>query len=158
MPPPVLEIERSLYAKLMADVARSGRGVKEAGAFLLGSIAPDRRKATAYIMYDSVAPESSRKHVYVAFTSQEMARAWEICYASGLQVVADIHSHPQGPQQSISDRAHPIVSLPGHVALIAPFFAMRNPQPADLGVHVFEGAGCWRSMFQAEARNAILLK
>ena len=157
MPLPLLEIERALYARLMADIARSGRGVKEAGAFLLGSIAPETRKATSYIMYDMVALESSRKHAYVAFTSQEMARAWEMCYASGLQVVADIHSHPQGPQQSLSDRANPIVSLPGHVALIAPFFAMRNPQPVDLGVHIFEGAGRWRSMFQAEARNTISL-
>jgi hypothetical protein len=45
----------------------------------------------------------------------------------------------------------------GHVALIVPYFAMRDPRPADLGVHVFEGSGQWRSIFGKHAHRAILL-
>jgi proteasome lid subunit RPN8/RPN11 len=108
-------------------------------------------------MYDVVAPASSRKHAYVALTAEEMARAWEHCYATGLEVVADVHTHPWGPAQSVTDRAHPIVSIAGHVALIVPDFAMRNPEPRDLGVHVFEGAGHWRSAFGQAAHELLLL-
>lgn len=154
---PLLEIPKSMYGALIADLAKSGQGIKEAGAFLLGKADGQCRTVSSYLMYDTVATESSRIHSYVAFTAEEMARAWEHCYTTGLQVVADIHTHPFGPKQSITDRNHPIVSVPGHIALIVPYFAIRNPQPIDLGIHLFEGAGQWRSMFRKAAYEAILL-
>jgi proteasome lid subunit RPN8/RPN11 len=154
---PLLELSHPLYDALVADLATSGRGIKEAGAFLLGKMNGADRRVTSYLMYDAVAAESSRKHDYVAFTAQEMALAWDHCYSTGLQVVADVHTHPLGPGQSDSDRAHPIVSVAGHVALIVPYFAMRDPRPADLGVHVFEGNGQWRSMFGKHAHGTIPL-
>lgn len=157
MSPPLLEMPRELYGALIGDLAKSGRGVKEAGAFLLGNHDDAGRRVTSYLMYDVVAQQSSLEHDYVAFTAEEMARAWDHCYRTGLQVVADVHTHPLGPAQSPTDRAHPIVSVTGHVALIVPHFALRDPRPADLGVHVFLGAGQWRSMFMQQARDAILL-
>lgn len=154
---PLLEMSRALYSALIADLAMSGRGIKEAGAFLLGHADEHGRRVESYLMYDVVATESSRKYEYVVFSAEEMARAWEHCYTTGLQVVADVHTHPLGPAQSPTDRAHPIVAVPGHVALIVPFFAMRNPAPADLGIHLFDGAGKWRSFFRHAAHDAILL-
>lgn len=154
---PLLEMPRAVYVALIAELAKSGRGVKEAGAFLLGRADGQGRRISSYLMYDVVAAESSHKHAYVAFTAEEMARAWERCYATGLQVVADVHTHPLGPGQSVTDRTNPIVSVAGHVALIVPHFAMRNPEPVDLGVHVFEGAGQWRSMFHQAAHKSIIL-
>jgi proteasome lid subunit RPN8/RPN11 len=155
---PLLEMPMALYGTLIGDLAVSGRGVKEAGAFLLGELHHDgRRLVTTYLMYDVVAPESSRAHNYVALTGEEMARAWDQCYRMGMQVVADVHTHPAGPSQSGSDRAHPMVSVPGHVALIVPHFALRGPMPADLGVHLFLGEGRWHSRFGADAAEAIHL-
>jgi proteasome lid subunit RPN8/RPN11 len=156
---PLLEIPGELYESLITDLAASGRGVKEAGAFLLGDLEPSRegqrRLVRSYLMYDQVAPLSSSQHAYVAFTAEEMARAWEHCYSVGMQVVADVHTHPLGPAQSKSDRAHPIVSIAGHVALIVPYFAMGSTRPQDLGVHVFGGQGRWASFFREEAAAAI---
>lgn len=152
---PLLELRRTLYDALIADLARSGRGVKESGAFLLGVLDGEQRRVISYLMYEQVAPESSRKHSYVAFTAQEMARAWDHCYAMGLHVVADVHTHPGGPAQSVTDRTHPIVSVAGHVALIVPRFAQRAPEPIDLGVHIFEGSGRWRSLFKVDAQATI---
>lgn len=157
MPHPLLELPHSLFQALIVDLAKSGRGVKESGAFLLGRHEGARRFVTSYLMYDKVAPESSRSHAYVAFTAEEMACAWEHCYATGQQVAADVHTHPFGPVQSISDRAHPIVSIAGHVALIVPNFAQGSPQPRDLGVHLFGGAGRWQSMFGEKAQAAVIL-
>lgn len=154
---PLLEVPQSLFQALIIDLAKSGRGIKESGAFLLGKQEGSRRLVTSYLMYHKVAPESSRRHAYVAFTAEEMARAWEHCYAIGQQVVADVHTHPFGPAQSVSDRAHPIVSVAGHVALIVPNFAQGSPQPRDLGVHLFGGAGRWHSMFSDDAQAAVRL-
>lgn len=153
----LLKIPRGVYANLVGDLARSGRGVAEAGAFLLGAAGNGVRRIDSYLLYETVAPQSRRQHEYVAFTAEETARAWEYCYRNGVQVMADVHTHPAGPQQSRSDREHPIVSLAGHVALIVPHFALRNPQPVDLGVHVFLGEGRWRSLFGADADRAVQL-
>jgi len=155
---PLLEIPTALYRALISDLGTSGAGVKEAGAFLLGdSVGSGVRKVKSYLMYDVVAPVSSRAHNYVALTAEEMARAWDHCYRTGLHVVADVHTHPGWPQQRDSDRAHPIVSVAGHVALIVPFFALRQPTPADLGVHRFLGEGRWLSMFESQAEAALRL-
>lgn len=94
MLPPLLEIPNGIYSALIADLAKSGGGIKEAGAFLLGHQEDRTRRVLSYLMYDVVAPESSRRHNYVSFTADEMARAWNYCYANGLQVVADVHTHP----------------------------------------------------------------
>ena len=154
---PLLSLPHRVYADLVQDLVRSGAGVAESGAFLLGGINGDERRVDGYLLYEAVAPQSRRQHAYVAFTAEEMSRAWDYCYREGVQVVADVHTHPTGPAQSLSDRAHPIVSLPGHVALIVPYFALRNPQPTDLGVHQFLGRGRWRSLFRADAGRALLL-
>ena len=154
---PLLEIPVGLYTHLVQDLAVSGRGVKEAGAFLLGTTAGAARKVKSYLMYDVIAPKSSNEHDYVVLTGEEMAAAWDHCYRVGLEVVADVHTHPMGPGQSVSDRAHPMVSVAGHVALIVPWFAMREPMPIDLGVHVFHGSSRWTSMFGDAAQSAISL-
>jgi proteasome lid subunit RPN8/RPN11 len=154
---PLLEMPRAIYESMIADLAASGRGVKESGAFLLGQSGNEERRVSTYLMYDVVAPASSQKHAYIVLTADEMARAWQHCHATGLEVMADVHTHPTGPGQSVTDRAHPIVAVKGHVALIVPYFALCSPEPADLGVHVFEGAGKWRSMFRRAAQDAIRL-
>ena len=154
---PLLKLPLALYDSLVADLARSGAGVAESGAFLLGPVDGDERQVASYLLYEAVAAQTRRRHAYVAFTAEEMSRAWDYCYRNKVQVVADVHTHPGSPMQSPSDRAHPIVSLPGHVALIVPYFALRNPQPAELGVHQFLGGGRWRSLFGADAARALQL-
>lgn len=154
---PLLEMSTRLYEQLIQDLAASGRGVRESGAFLLGKANGRIRKVMSYLMYETIAHVSSRKHDYVTLTGQEMAAAWDHCYRVGLEVVADVHTHPLGPAQSFSDRAHPMVSVAGHVALIVPQFAMRKPTPADLGVHIFNGDSRWTSMFGEQACASIVL-
>lgn len=157
MSPPLLEMPRGLYSSLISNLARAGGGVAESGAFLLGVPSSGTRRITAYLPYEQVAPQSRRQHSYVAFTAEETARAWDHCARHGVQVLADVHTHPFGPQQSLSDREHPIVSLTGHVALIVPNFAVGNPQPVDLGVHMFLGQGRWHSWFEADAARSLQL-
>jgi proteasome lid subunit RPN8/RPN11 len=154
---PLLKVPRAVYEDLMANLARSGRGIKEAGAFLLGKQRDGVREVQSYLLYDQVAVESSRNHDYVVFTAEEMGRAWDHCYRLGLEVIADVHTHPAGCAQSATDKAHPMVAIAGHVALIVPWFALKDTLPFALGVHVFLGNGRWLSHFGGEAASAIEL-
>lgn len=145
----MLEMGATLWSQLIADLARTGKGRRESGAFLLGILKP-RRTATGYLLYADVAPDS--QHVdYVLLRGRHMAKVWEECERKRTMVVADVHTHPGAPAQSISDQANPIISVAGHVALIVPGFALGEVTPATVGLHQFQGEGRWRSWFGRDA-------
>jgi proteasome lid subunit RPN8/RPN11 len=156
MPDHKLEISGLIWKQLISDLARTGRGIKESGAFLLGSMAPNRT-VTEYLLYSDIAPDS--QHVnYVLLRGRHMAKVWDICEQKGLRVVADIHTHPGVPIQSTSDRENPIVSIKGHIALIVPNFAQGVVLPSSLGFHEFQGQGVWHSWFRAQAAGLLRIK
>jgi len=144
-----LEIPKVLWRDLVEQLACSGQGRRESGAFLLGTLQP-RRAVSTYILYDEISASAQHSN-YVLLLGGDMSKVWSECERQGVQVVADIHTHPRGPGQSISDRANPIVSISGHVALIVPNFAVGLVRPEDLGMHEFLGKGCWESWFGTEA-------
>ena len=57
----------------------------------------------------------------------------------GLEVVADVHTHPGGVGQSQTDRDNPMIPEVGHVALIVPNFADRADFPGDIGIYEYRG-------------------
>jgi proteasome lid subunit RPN8/RPN11 len=107
-----------------------------------------------YLQYDDVSP-TARSADYVVLLGNDMSKVWLECERQGLQVVADVHTHPAGPVQSRSDRANPIVSITGHIALIVPNFATGRVRPQDLGVHEFLGCGRWQSWFGEDAASRL---
>ena len=94
--------------------------------------------------------------LYVRLESAAFPKLWEWCCSQGVKVVADVHTHPGGPRQSPSDRAHPMVLLAGHVALIIPRFARGSPRPRDASFNVYKGAGRWDSFYQRAAEALIV--
>jgi proteasome lid subunit RPN8/RPN11 len=151
----LLEIRREVWNRLVDDLARTGKGTRESGAFLLGA-SEQRRVVTDYLLYHEVAPES--QHVdYVLLRGPDMARVWEECERRELFVIADVHTHPGAPAQSRSDRHHPIICIPGHVALIIPRFAQGLVPIDSLGLHRFLGSGCWESWFGPDVTSRLQL-
>ncbi|VAW71875.1 hypothetical protein MNBD_GAMMA12-1809 [hydrothermal vent metagenome] len=155
MSAPKLEMRRALWNEIVERLARSGQGKRESGAFLLGTLQPSR-KVTAYILYDDISPSAQHSN-YVRLLGGDMSKVWAECDRQGVQVVADVHTHPLGPAQSKSDRVNPIVSLNGHIALIVPNFAVGCVRPEDLGLHEFLSQGRWKSSFKVEAANKLRL-
>lgn len=152
---PLLEIGRDVWGHLVEDLARTGNGRRESGAFLLGP-SDSRRTVTDYILYDDVAPDS--QHVdYVLLRGTHMAAVWEECERRALLVAADVHTHPGAPSQSRSDRDNPIVCIPGHIALIVPRFAQGDVTIESLGLHEFLGDGHWRSWFRSDVTTRLRL-
>lgn len=155
MSSPLLEVPATLWRQLVSELAEAGGGFKEAGAFLLGQREP-RRRVVDYELYSTIAPRSQEVD-YVFLLGTDLARMWEECAQRGVAVVADVHTHPGGPRQSFSDRAHPIVAVPGHVALIIPNFALGEIPIEAIGVHEFRGSGKWKSWFGAAAAARLIL-
>jgi hypothetical protein len=57
-----------------------------------------------------------------------------LCRRDGMRVAANKHTHPgRSVAQSPTDADHPIMALPGHVALIAPRYTSGVTRPAEVG-------------------------
>ncbi len=143
-PAPLLELPFALWADLMAHLCAQGAGVRESGAFLLGRKTDAGRTVMRFVPYEQLQPDAFSND-YVSLKADTFTKLWEVCRATGMAVVADVHTHPLGPGQSPSDRANPMVALKGHIALIVPQFAKCNPRPRDVGLYVYQGNHQWAS-------------
>lgn len=152
----LLEFKRGVWGALMEDLKHRGRGVHESGAFLLAPVGEAHPVVHSWLPYDVLDPESMR-YAVIRLETDAFTRLWSYCASKQVKVVADIHTHPKGPEQSLSDRVHPMVALPGHLALIAPWFAQRSPRPVDVSLSVYQGGGAWVSFFGEDASSRIVI-
>jgi Prokaryotic homologs of the JAB domain len=156
-----LTMDKSLFTQLVGELARRGRGERETGAFLLARAGHPgdgsrRPRVVAVAYYDDLDPGCLTGGI--TFTADGYTALATLCRRDGLQVVADIHTHPRGSvRQSPTDAAHPMTALPGHIALIAPSYARGVTSPADLGVHVLQTGGQWQSAYGRDAARIVQL-
>jgi proteasome lid subunit RPN8/RPN11 len=153
-PAPLLELPATLWVELMAHLRTQGAGVRESGAFLLGHKTDASRVAQRFVPYEQLQPDAF-SYDYVSLKADSFAKLWEVCRATGMTVVADVHTHPFGPGQSRSDRANPMVAVKGHIALIVPQFARANPRPRDLGLYVYQGNHQWTSYWGSDVGRVL---
>ena len=142
---PELVVPERLWERLLGELRQRGGGVRESGAFLLGSLDSDVRIVSTYVLYDDLDSQALSQG-FVHLGSQCFTELWKICEARRCTVVADIHTHPFGARQSPSDRANPMIALRGHVAIIAPRFASAPVRVSELGVYRYLGKHRWVSI------------
>jgi proteasome lid subunit RPN8/RPN11 len=143
-----------LWRRLTARLRERGRNAsRESGAFLLGFREPGgAARIVDFVLYDDLDPHSLDTGI-ISFDGKYFGKLWAICRERNLTVVADVHVHPGGSDQSQSDRAYPMVSQAGHLALILPNFA-RAPVPHDdIGIYRYLGGGDWHSVPRAHRRS-----
>jgi hypothetical protein len=137
----------SLWQATIDELRRRGAGRRESGAFLLGERAVrggvERRRVRRVAYFDDLDPHCLDSGI-VVFDGAGFGPLWQLCREMGLQVVADVHTHPGIARQSEADRKHPMIATAGHFALIVPDFAARLPTGNDLGLYEYAGAHQWR--------------
>lgn len=150
-PTPKLVCKADLWTQVLRELRNRGGGVREAGGFLLGRReASGLRRITHFVAYDEVDPLALRG--IIVFDGSKMDRVWARCANLGLEVVADLHTHPGGYGQSSIDQANPMLPERGHMALIIPNFADRDYGPGQIGIYEYEGRGAWRNHSTAGRR------
>lgn len=126
---------------------------RESGAFLLGHQQESQpARITDFVLYDDLDPNSLNTGI-IRFDGRYFGKLWAMCRQRKLTVVADVHVHPAGSGQSASDRAHPMVTQAGHIALILPYFARRPIRHEDIGVYRYLGANTWYTIPQEQRRS-----
>ena len=141
-----------LWRRLKIKLRERGhRCRRESGAFLLGHREDRRVRIVDFVLYDDLDPHALDSGI-VRFDGRYFSDLWAICKSRGLTVVADVHVHPGGSGQSDSDRAHPMISQAGHIALILPRFATGAQPRCDIGIYRYLGGKKWEAV-QPSARR-----
>ena len=130
-----------MWLDTLAVLRERGRGTRESGGFLLGRRSGGSRIVESFLPYDDVDPQALRG--IILFDGSKMDIVWELCRRKGLEVVADVHTHPGGFGQSQTDRDNPMIPEVGHVALIVPNFATGRICPANIGIYEYRGRRQW---------------
>lgn len=141
-PDPTLTLSLPLWWRLIRELRRRGGGVSESGAFVLGHRQGETAQARQLVFYDDIDRGALRTGI-VRLSGQAMNAVWETCAREGLEVLADVHTHPGGAGQSRSDKEHPMVATRGHIALIIPNLARSVFDLAGVGHYRYLGAKRW---------------
>lgn len=131
-----------MWKRALRELRHRGQGRRESGGFFLGKIHDGRRYASEFLPYDAIDPGALQG--IIVFDASKMDVVWSHCEAKGIQVVADVHTHPGGYGQSGIDQDNPMIPQRGHLALIVPNYADRLYEPGELGMYEFRGREGWR--------------
>lgn len=144
---------RSVWEDLLLELARRGGGERESGAFLLGR----ERAIEQVVYYDDLVPGCLDDGV-VVFPGSGFVPLWDTCARTRSRVIADVHTHPFGAQQSAIDRRNPMIAQAGHLAIIVPGYALHPFRMCDLGLYEYAGKHHWCDLSGANVSNHFLIE
>ena len=154
--PPDLSIAPFVWNGLLDGLRVRGQGYRESGAFLLGPQGLPRR-VTSVVFHDELDPAAFDTGIIV-IDGGCMGDLWRICRERGESVVADVHTHGGDAGISESDRMHPIIAEPGHVAMIVPHFAAEPVRLAEIGLYRYLGDFSWQTLTPSFLRPTISIE
>ena len=111
---------------------------------MLGQQYDHKRTVQRFIYYDDLDPHCLDSGI-VKLDGSVFGQLWQICRDTGMAVIADVHTHPRGCYQSITDKVNPMLAVTGHIAIIVPNLAQKHVRRHELGIYEYLGNHCWRS-------------
>ena len=139
-----LQIRRTDWIRMLAELEARGDGHRESGAFLLGARHRNVRRVTHIVYFDDLEPASLNGAVHL--TTSAYSVLWVKCRELGVEVLGDVHTHPGWRiDQSHTDEDNPLVAQVGHFALVVPDYARGQIGVGDVGVYEYRGDDGWRS-------------
>ncbi len=151
-----LKIRRTLWKRMVELLRRRGNGERESGAFMLGDVGGTRIRE--FIPYDDLDPEALSSGI-ISFHGEGFVPLWNYCAQNKLQVLADVHTHAgRWTGQSETDRTNPMIEIPGHVALILPYFAaVSQSSLKGVGIYEYQGDLRWKTWSTRSGRFKLTL-
>ena len=139
-----IKISLKLWLKLISDLKKRGQNSRESGAFLLAS--KHSKKIKKYLCFDDLDPTCLTG--MIEFHNSGYQKLWSILENEELVVIADVHTHPSSwTGQSGYDKKNPMISMPRHIAIIIPYYAMRLfPLKKGIGVYEYLGNYSWKNL------------
>lgn len=146
-----------VWHRLVGDLNERSGGIRESGAFLLGTIENNgTRTILDYVLYDDLDPEALNTGA-IHLRSSAYSDLWNLCASKNFMVVADVHTHP-GPyiEQSQTDKRHPMISKVGHIAIILPNYGRTPTDPKVAAVYRYLGSYEWQTLQTGRGKSRAL--
>ena len=141
---PRIRVRRADWLELNMQLAVRGDGRRESGAFLLGRRRGRRPLVTRAVYFDDLEPDSLTGAVHLTTTAY--SRLWNICRDLGVEVLADVHTHPgKCVLQSHVDEENPLIAQRGHLAIIIGQYAQQHADLRDVGIYEYRGDDGWKT-------------
>ncbi len=142
-----MEISYYNWWKLIRGLRQRGGGIRESGAFLL--CRPEKAKVCKVVFYDQFDENVSDTGI-IQFRGG--SKFHKYLSDSKLSVLADIHTHPSNnTNQSISDQENPMIRIKGHIAIIAPNYALNKfLNPCLCSIYKYKGEFKWSTIPKVE--------
>ena len=135
---PPWSCKRTLWAELLAELAKRSRGERESGAFLLGI----DQQIDRIVYFDDLVPDCNATGI-IRFPGTGYSPLWDMCSRHQCTVVADVHTHELLARQSPLDRCNPMIARQGHLGIIVPWFSLVSVPLSDFGFYEYRGSHRW---------------
>jgi proteasome lid subunit RPN8/RPN11 len=149
-----LRLGRKQWQEMISELAERGAGERESGAFLIASRLGDGKTIKKVAYLDDLDPNCLIGGIH--FHREGYAKLSALCNDVNGRVIADVHTHPGSwVGQSATDQSNPMISRPGHIALVVPRYAEGRCLPEGVGFHEYRGCDGWQSITGKKVRDLI---
>lgn len=147
-----------LWRRTILELRHKSVGRRESGAFLLGRSNGALGRVITFAPYDRLDPNAYQSGV-ITFHVVGHSALWKLCRETGLQILADVHTHPgEHVGQSGTDQRNPMLPVVGHTAMIVPNFARtRWWSLRGVGVYEYLGEFKWRAHAASDTARRVTL-
>jgi hypothetical protein len=121
-------------------------GVREGDVFSVGAVLRPAQSCA-----------STQDGLLVLVDGHELHRVGVWLYEQGMQLVAQVHSHPTEAYHSTTDDQIPIVTTEGGLSLVVPNFARGEATLDSYAVFRLDSTGFWNELSRTAATDLVQL-
>jgi len=138
---PSISFARSAYDGLLECLAPA-RGARHEGvALLLG-----RADGTNVSVLQGVRPKARTGAGHFAIEARAMARVVALAMELDLQIVGQVHTHPQEAFHSVGDEEGANIRYEGFISIVIPHYGDHLPARTGWAVYRFSESGGWQPL------------
>ncbi|MBN9483101.1 MAG: hypothetical protein BGO70_01230 [Bacteroidetes bacterium 43-93] len=154
-----LNITHVVLPKSCAKVAidalfAAGRKHVEGVALFAGTVNDTTFTITRTIVPRQLAGDVESGLIYVV-AGEELHRIGVELFDAGLQLLAQIHSHPREAYHSDTDDAYPIVTTMGGISIVVPNFARGGINLNEWAIYRLDSNNLWCEVLHPEKASLI---
>jgi hypothetical protein len=142
---------------VLAHLRNCGAQGLEGVVFWAGRLEGSRFLVTEACIPRQHALTDMQSGVGVAIDGDELFRLNVWLHKAGLQMIAQIHSHPGSAYHSSTDDALSVVTRAGALSIVVPYFAAGAFDLSRISVHRLTRGGGWKHLSTKEVKELLQL-
>jgi hypothetical protein len=140
------------FLESYAFLSRVGQTENEAIVLWAGRCAESEFRVTEFIIPKQTPIRTDGGLCYVVM-GEELFRINQYLYTRGLELIAQLHTHPEKAYHSDLDDAYPVITEAGGVSLVIPNFACQPANILNWAAYRLSRAGVWDELSSFAVKN-----